>query len=238
MMNDGHKQLYGEPDLQLLQAEHLRLQGELPQPGEADLRCPRAALSAYQTWENDWLAIVEGQGSRSLAGTRQLETFLAKTRWLARLAEKLGVDSTPLLRFLHEAAGCRFGHLNSLPPLPDDVWVLLDRVALKLKNQQEEAASAPGSCGAKAEDPPVILTGRSKQPLVRGKLKGKLTYARYNVIKALLDAGQDGLTLDNLIAKSRHTDARKILKRLSDSDPDWGAVIHSAGQTGGRYRLA
>jgi hypothetical protein len=83
----------------------------------------------------------------------------------------------------------------------------------------------------------VVLQGEGKPPLVLGKEKKVLTFQRYNVILALLEAGSGGLNKDDLQTKSGHSDARKILKRLSESDPDWATVIQLAGVTGGRYRL-
>src|SRR6516165_2084131 len=61
-------------------------------------------------------------------------------------------------------------------------------------------------------------------PLVLGKAKQKLTAPQYDVVKALLDAGDAGLTKDQLVEKSHHEDARGILKRLAN-DPDWNKVF-------------
>jgi hypothetical protein len=83
----------------------------------------------------------------------------------------------------------------------------------------------------------VVLRDREEGPIVLGKTKRKLTNQQYNVVKALLEAGDLGLTKDELVSKSGHEDARGILKRLADSDPDWKGVIHFAGRTGGRYRI-
>jgi hypothetical protein len=85
--------------------------------------------------------------------------------------------------------------------------------------------------------PRVVLRGREEAPIVLGMPKPKLTLPRYNVVKALLDAGEAGLTKDELVNKSRHQDARGILNRLANSDPDWKQVIHFAGQTCGGYRI-
>jgi hypothetical protein len=62
-------------------------------------------------------------------------------------------------------------------------------------------------------------------PVVRGVVKRILSKAQYEVIQALLDAGPAGLSKDELEEKSNHADARKILKRLHESDPDWKRVI-------------
>jgi hypothetical protein len=85
--------------------------------------------------------------------------------------------------------------------------------------------------------PPVILRGHGMPPVVRGVAQRILSKAQYEVVQALLDAGPTGLSKDELEEKSKHADARKILKRLHDSYPDWKRVILLAGRPGGRYRL-
>jgi hypothetical protein len=70
----------------------------------------------------------------------------------------------------------------------------------------------------------VILNGPDGDPIVRGKSKPRLSKSRYDVVKALLDAGRN-LLKDELDKRSKRTDARKLLKALADSDPDWAAVI-------------
>jgi hypothetical protein len=87
-------------------------------------------------------------------------------------------------------------------------------------------------CGRRVE-----LRGRTESPIVLGKEKEKLTDAQYDVVKALLDAGADGLTKDELVEKSRHEDARGVLRRLKQKDDDWDQVIHFAEKTGGGYRI-
>jgi hypothetical protein len=101
-----------------------------------------------------------------------------------------------------------------------------------LELRLEEATPA-----ATAPSPAVILAGKTKQPIVRGKPKPVLRQPQYNVVKALVDAGDTGLTVDQLVHQSSHADARGILKRLAESDPDWRAVIHFPGKSGGHYRI-
>ena len=68
--------------------------------------------------------------------------------------------------------------------------------------------------------------------------KRPLTRPQYDVVKALLEAGEPGLSKDELDRKSKRGDARKILRRLADSDPDWEAVIRLPGRPGVRYRIS
>jgi len=109
------------------------------------------------------------------------------------------------------------------------------------------AAVAPSGNGTAATnrqtpeapaEPPVILGKPGEKTIVRGKRKDRLTLPRHNVIKALLAAGDDGLSKDSLATESGHGDAVGILKRLAKSDPDWKTVIKLAGKPGGRYRIS
>jgi hypothetical protein len=89
-----------------------------------------------------------------------------------------------------------------------------------------------------ASNPPVVLGSFGEPPIVRGMIKPRLTWPQYLVVKALLEAGEIGLTKYQLDAKTDRTDARKVLKRLHDSDADWAAVIHMPGIPGRHYRIA
>ncbi|MFT5528138.1 MAG: hypothetical protein ACI9HK_006126 [Pirellulaceae bacterium] len=63
------------------------------------------------------------------------------------------------------------------------------------------------------------------------------TSAQYDVVLALLNASDKGLTKDELEKNSKHGDSRKILKRLAEKDSDWNAVISFPGSTGMGYRI-
>jgi hypothetical protein len=95
--------------------------------------------------------------------------------------------------------------------------------------------TAPATAGT--PPPVVILAGTTKQPIVRGTPKPVLRHAQYHVVKALLDAGETGLTVDQLVHHSGHTDARGILKRLAESGEGWRSVLHFPGRAGGHSRI-
>jgi hypothetical protein len=115
---------------------------------------------------------------------------------------------------------------------------LLDAVELLSPSRTAGLPSdlPPGGESAAAVSP-VILGKPTDEPVVHGKRKPRLTAPRYKVVKALLEAGEDGLSKDSLATESGHTDAVGILKRLAESDDDWRAVILLAGVPGGRYRI-
>jgi hypothetical protein len=56
-------------------------------------------------------------------------------------------------------------------------------------------------------------------------------------VKALVDAGDTGLTVDQLVHHGGHADDCGILKRRADSDPDWCSVLHFPGKSGGHNRI-
>jgi hypothetical protein len=85
----------------------------------------------------------------------------------------------------------------------------------------------------------VILAGPECPPIVRGEVMNELLAGKpYRVIEALVDAGPGGLSLAKLGTESGCPDARKILKRLCESDRRWKAVIRFPGvRGGGGYRI-
>jgi len=81
----------------------------------------------------------------------------------------------------------------------------------------------------------VVVLGEKGMPCkVLNVDKPKLTAAQYEVVEALLDAGEEGLTKDAL--ETVRPSARRILNELK-KDPEWDEVILMAGQTNGRYRI-
>jgi hypothetical protein len=71
---------------------------------------------------------------------------------------------------------------------------------------------------------PVILGGPDEAPVVYGVEKKRLTFPRYNIIKALLEAVRN-LSKNELDKRSGHTDARKLLKKMVQEDGDWARAI-------------
>jgi len=105
-------------------------------------------------------------------------------------------------------------------------------------NGTAAADTEPNGRGSKAPAEPLVILGkRGDDPIVRGNKKARLLVSQYNVIKALLDAGDEGLSKNALEEKSGHTDAVNILKRLR-KDADWERVIQLGKRAGGRYRIS
>jgi hypothetical protein len=89
-----------------------------------------------------------------------------------------------------------------------------------------------------AARPSVSLCRINKQATVLNKPKPKLSDRECDVVQALLNAGERGLSKDDLDKKSGHSDARKVLKALRESDSDWATVIQMPGKPGqGGYRI-
>jgi len=89
-----------------------------------------------------------------------------------------------------------------------------------------------------AARPLVILGEPGDNPIVNGKTKKRLLLTQFHVIKALMEAGTNGLSKDELVNKSAHSDAVNILKRPRDSDADWKSVTQTGEIPGGRYRVS
>ena len=86
----------------------------------------------------------------------------------------------------------------------------------------------------------VIIGSRNEPPIVLNEPKPILTTGQYDVVRALLNAGRDGLSKSELGEFSGHpTTALKILRNLKNSDPGWAKVIifPQARQRGG-YRIS
>lgn len=77
----------------------------------------------------------------------------------------------------------------------------------------------------------VQLFGPGEQPRVRDKKKPILTKARYDVVAALIRAGEAGLHKDTLAEKSKHSEPQKRLYELV-KDQDWKSVICLPGKNG------
>ena len=99
----------------------------------------------------------------------------------------------------------------------------------KLPAASGETPTAAGQPVAASKH--VKLFGPGEQPVVRGKKKAALTKARYDVVKALLDAGEAGLHKDALAVKSKHSEPQKRLYELV-KDRDWKSVIQLPGRNG------
>jgi hypothetical protein len=106
-----------------------------------------------------------------------------------------------------------------------------------LRDDEAEAKSDGPIPIAETESGSVLLFDRHDKPVVNGNEKPTLTNAQYDVVLALLQTGDKGLTKDELDRESRRGDARKIIKRLSDGDSDWQSVISFPGTPGKGYRI-
>lgn len=85
----------------------------------------------------------------------------------------------------------------------------------------------------------VVLRGPTDCPLVLGREVPRLTQPQYDVIQALVAAGEKGLSLDQLKRLSGHDTAEKTLKGLAKNKKltEWKRVILLPGKPYCRYRL-
>lgn len=129
-------------------------------------------------------------------------------------------------------------------PAPADMWEMEECRVWIIDDFAADAALVIDMLTARAsgEEPEVpkaviVLDGPGKPITVKGNEKAALTDPQYHVIQALLEAGSPGLNKDQLVKKSGHGDAVRILKRIARIDGDWQEVIGLAGKPGGRYRV-
>ncbi|MGO9464183.1 MAG: hypothetical protein ACLQIB_28240 [Isosphaeraceae bacterium] len=86
-------------------------------------------------------------------------------------------------------------------------------------------------------DPPVVLGNTPyTPPVVLGRAKKRLSLVGYRVVAALLNAGNRGLTREELRLIAH--DAPGVLRRLRASDPDWMEVIEVPSGAEAAYRIA
>ena len=189
-----------------------------------------SSLAALRAWEDMWTALKETQKETDLRLSDELHEFVEMTKQLVTLGDQEKLDSSPLALFLDGTERFYRGVGTGIPKLTSALRTFLRHLELRLEQATPSATDS-------TQTPAVILAGKTKQPKVRGRPKPVLRHAQYNVVKALVGAGETGLTVDQLVHQSGHSDARGILRRLADSDPDWQAVIQFPGKAGGHYRI-
>ena len=83
---------------------------------------------------------------------------------------------------------------------------------------------------------PVLLGGPDDPVTVLGTEKDPLSPAEYRALKALVDAGSEGLNKDSLELEGGGG-ARRTLTSLKNRDADWDRVIRFPGKPGRGYRI-
>lgn len=84
-----------------------------------------------------------------------------------------------------------------------------------------------------------IRIGDSSSPiLIDGRPVRQLTKAQRAIVLALLDAGAEGLSGEEIKDKTSLGGWRPTLRALRESDPLWGCLIVFPGFPHGRYRIA
>lgn len=90
-------------------------------------------------------------------------------------------------------------------------------------------AESPESPVPIAQSKSVVLYGLRESPVVLGKTKPELGPTQYELIKRLIEAGENRCSKSKLEQIS--SDYWKSLQSLKKSDPDWDAVIHFPGKS-------
>lgn len=99
----------------------------------------------------------------------------------------------------------------------------------------EQGFVEPMPAGAVTSPCRVVLRGQKQKPVVSGNEKEMLPKKRYEVVEALVNAWPNSMSKGQLEKIS--TDYWRMLNELSESDPDWKAVIEFAREAWGGYRI-
>jgi Transcriptional regulatory protein, C terminal len=102
---------------------------------------PVVMREACDEWRESYIEITEDQDHRDFTFLHDLKRFLFLTEILARSVEVNGMNSEPLLIFLRDGKLFSFDLEDRLPTANAAVFVLLERLKLKLEAQQPTAPS-------------------------------------------------------------------------------------------------
>jgi hypothetical protein len=119
----------------------------------------------------------------------------------------------------------------------DDLTLIRDTLDQLPDSDGSPKAAATSTAVAESEFVTLFPMNHVPQAIVSGAAKNRLTKAQYNIVQALLKAGDQGLSKAQLKTKSRHPGAVDVLKRLARSDEDWKMAIQLPGRPGGGYRI-
>lgn len=186
--------------------------------------CWPSAVAEGLAWARNLLdLILERNQLQTLAAAAHLNVWMVEHRSVPAIIS-IELDELKALRII-----------NRLLPKPENLPEVQSVARPGASADAEPGRPSEPLAGEEEATAPVILFGRQGKPRVLGTFKNRLTPAQYHVIKALLDAGNKGLKKAALGKVCG--DAINVLKRLAQSDPDWGAVIELAGKKGRGYRL-
>jgi hypothetical protein len=122
---------------------------------------------------------------------------------------------------------------------PSDLKPIEDYYAPKGTSGTSETpaagANGSGSTSTLAIHKPVVLGNEGTPVIVLGQTLPKLSSATYDVVKALVDAGDAGLSLSDLSKNSGHDGPHVFLKRLTERFAEWAQVIKFPGKPWGKY---
>jgi hypothetical protein len=119
-------------------------------------------------------------------------------------------------------------------PATDDAPAFSPEVVVAEYNRFRRNLRRCGRQRLAMDDPSPLLARIRRAVLLWGTSKNFSSYLEFKVVKALMEAGREGLDKDRLeeVAPS----ARRVIRTLCQ-DPDWSTVIQMAGAKGNRYRI-
>ncbi|NLF73307.1 MAG: hypothetical protein GX575_30085 [Candidatus Anammoximicrobium sp.] len=183
-----------------------------------------------------WL-LLDGDGYSAAMAQQRVSLDICAPVLAPELPSELIRDRWPECRTIAQAWFSEHPEIAALPALIVQERTLLPVSGDRPRNPRVGGADEDETRIPVCQSKAVKLFGPGEQPEVNGKKKTTLTKARYDAIKALVQAGENGLTKDELVKKSQHGDAVNSLKNLAKKDRDWERVLQFAGGTGKRHRI-
>jgi hypothetical protein len=98
---------------------------------------------ACDEWWDKYIEISDEQDHRTFTRSDELKRFLVSTEALARAAAANGLDSEPLLIFLHDAKEFYYKLRERLPTGVDPAHLLVDQLKFRLDAQQHASRPHP-----------------------------------------------------------------------------------------------
>lgn len=147
-------------DLEAIRQELERLKGRTAFAPLLPADAAASALDALADWPEQWQELLHfgmGDPEDHPPGDYRLSPAITalrqQTLYLAKHCEKQGMDASALVQYARDLESSYYGFRPDLPPVGDAVWVLLERLKLRLEPFDSEGEGDSGSEGENNKKP-------------------------------------------------------------------------------------
>jgi hypothetical protein len=166
-----------------------------------------------------------------------------------RLRDALAYIRSGALELVHSAGLLRSVEAIDLPASFDRMRTQLSSASVRWFHEartapaQRPTGSAGPVCGPPTAQRParvsaVVLTDKGEYPKILGEpVRDRLSPKRRDVLRAVIEAGPEGLTGPELVRKTGYEDAVNIFKRLRGKSRLWKKVLLPSGEKRHGYRV-